>query len=165
MAVALGGVGAGLTAGGRSGLGWPVLIGAVAAIVGAAWMRADRRTMLTRLVAQGDALSMPDVRVYADRLVARRLVIASGLRHVISSCARGSGELVLVQPERVDAHADRLKRLADAFADPHVPIHPVSAALCVRMLREPASSPLYNPHVPADELDRLLTAIERGIAA
>jgi hypothetical protein len=165
IAAGLTAIGALLAVAGRMGQGWPLLIGAAAAAVGAAWVRSERRMLLTRLVAQGDALSLPDVRAYADRLLARRLVIASGLRHVVTCCAPGSGELVLVQPERVDAHSERLERLADAFADPDVPIVPASAALCVRMLREPASSPLYNPHVPESELDRLLTAIERGVAA
>ena len=147
----------------RIGLGWPLLAGAVSAAVGVLWMRADRRAMLIRLVAQGDALSLPAVRAYAERLLDRRTTIAGGLRHVVRSCSGVSGEMTFVQPDRVDVHWQRLERLAAAFADPGVAIQPASAALCVRMLREPVTSPLYNPRLPAEQLDRLLTAIERGV--
>ena len=39
----------------------------------------------------------------------------------------------------------------------------LAAALCVRMLREPVTSPLYNSRLPEEQLDRLLTTIERGV--
>jgi hypothetical protein len=145
------------------GLDWPLLAGAVSAAVGVLWMRAGRRAMLTRLVAQGDALSLPAVRVYAERLLDRRAAIAGGLRHVVRSCSGVSGEMTFVQPDRVDVQWQRLERLAAAFADPDVAIQPASAALCVRMLREPVTSPLYNLRLPEEQLDRLLTAIERGV--
>ena len=164
MAAGLVVAGAVLCLTGRSELGWPLLLGAATAGVGAAWARSERRTLLTRLVAQGDALTLPAVRAYADRLLGRRRVIASGLRYAIDSCMGPTTEFALVRPERVDEHTERLERLAAAFADPAVPIEPASAALCVRMLREPVSSPLYNVRLPPSELDRLLTAIERGVS-
>jgi hypothetical protein len=145
------------------GLDWPLLAGAVSAAVGVLWMRADRRAMLTRLVAQGDAMALPPVRAYAERLLERRAAIAGGLRHVVRSCSGVSGEMTFVQPDRVDVQWRRLERLASAFADPDVAIQPSSAALCVRMLREPVTSPLYNPRLPEEQLDRLLTTIERGV--
>src|SRR5205814_5460541 len=120
------------------------LLGAAAAGMGAGWAWSERRTLLTRLVAQGDALTLPAVRAYADRLLGRRRIIASGLPYAVESCSWPTSEFALVRPERVDAHTERLERLAAAFADLDVPIEPASAALCVRMLREPVSSPLYN---------------------
>lgn len=135
----------------------------MSAAVGVLWMRADRRAMLTRLVAQGDALALPPVRAYAEHLLDRRVVIAGGLRHVVRSCCGVSGEMTFVQPDRVDVQWRRLERLAAAFADPAVDVQPASAALCVRMLREPTTSPLYNPRLPDEQLDRLLTTIERGV--
>lgn len=146
------------------GVSWPLVAGAAAAAGGGLWARSKLRSTLTQLVAQGDAWSLPAVRVHAGRLVERRRRIATGLRRVISSCRDRSGDMTLVQVDRVDAHWQRLERLAEAFADPDVTVHPVSAALCVRMLREPVTSPLYNPRLPERELDRLLTAIEAGVA-
>ena len=146
------------------GVSWPLLVGAAAAAMGCLWAHSNLRSTLTQLVAQGDAWSLPAVRAHAARLVDRRWRIASGLRRVVNSCRDPSGEMTLVQVDRVDAHWQRLERLAEAFADPQVTVHPVSAALCVRMLREPVTSPLYNPRLPEHELDRLLTAIEAGVA-
>jgi hypothetical protein len=165
IAAALSAAGALACAGGQSSVGWPLLLGAAAAALGAAWVWGERGALLTRLVAQGDALTLPAVRAYAERLLRRRQTIAAGLRYALDSCAWPTSEFALVRPERVDEHTERLARLAEAFADPAVPIDPSSAALCVRMLREPVVSPLYNVRRSPAELDRLLTAIERGVLA
>jgi hypothetical protein len=162
-ALALAAVGAALAATRHDGIGWPLLLGAATAAVLGMWIRSERRSLLTRLVAQGDALNLAPVRAHADKLVSQRQSIAAGLRYALSSCTFPSADFALVRPERVMTHARRLERLAMAFADTRVPVEPTSAALCVRLLREPVASPLYNCRLPPDQLDRVLTVIERGV--
>ncbi len=163
-AVALAPAGATLAATGRDGIGWPLLLGAATAVACGLWIRSERRVLLTRLVAQGDALGLAPVRAHADKLLSQRQSIATGLRHAISSCAFPAADFALVRPERVSAHERRLEWLAAAFADARIPVEPSSAALCVRLLCEPVTSPLYNHQIPPDQLDHVLTVIERGFA-
>ena len=65
--------------------------------------------------------------------------------------------------ERVELYAHRLDRLASAFADQSLQVSPVAAALSVRLLSEPITSPLYNDRLPVQRLDQILAAIERGV--
>jgi hypothetical protein len=163
-AVALVPAGVVLAATGRDSIGWPLLLGAATAVASGLWIRSERRVLLTRLVAQGDALTLAPVRAHADRLLGRRQFIADGLRHAISSCTFPAADFALVRPERVSAHEERLEWLAAAFADARIPVEPSSAALCVRLLCEPVTSPLYNHQISPDQLDHVLTVIERGFA-
>jgi hypothetical protein len=157
-------VGAAAMAAGAVQLGWSLLIAAAVAGAGVAWVRSDRRELLTRLVAQGDALSLPAVHDFATTLGARRHAVAAGLGQAIQASSPSGSEFDLVRPERVSHQADRLRRLAEAIADPRVAVRPASLALCIRLLRYPTISPLYNPTHPEELLDRALRAIEEGVA-
>jgi hypothetical protein len=161
MTACMAGIGA--LAAGAAQLGWALLIAAAAAGAGAAWVRSDRRELLTRLVAQGDALSLPVVREFAASLASRRHAVAAGLGHAVRACGPAGSEFSVVRPERVSGRIDRLRRLADAIADPRVAVRPASLALCIRLLRYPTISPLYNPAHADELLDRVLGVIEEGV--
>jgi len=120
-----------------------------------------------RLVAQGDALSIADVRAHAQRLGTprERRRLADGLRTAVASVTTGAHVPVMVNAPRVDDFAARLLGIAEAIADPGVSFSPQALALCGQMLHDPMRSPLCNPQVPERELPRILELVERGRAA
>ncbi len=142
-----------------------VLAGALAAIGTAVAIRSDTRRLLTALVAQGDAFSLGPVRHHADRLVAMRPVVAAGFRDALETMRNPMAHVAPFCTERVELYAHRLDRLASAFADQSLQVSPVAAALSVRLLSEPITSPLYNDRLPVQRLDQILAAIERGVYA
>jgi hypothetical protein len=162
-AVAVGLLGVALLAVAGGAWGVPVLIGAASALGLAGISRSDRRRLLTRLVAQDDAGALDEVRRFARRLLAPRERARLARALVNAARAPRTSELVVVRPERAEPVAAELLALARAIADPDVPLRPRSAALCLRLLVEAPLSPLYNPHVPATDLDRLLELIRGGV--
>jgi hypothetical protein len=70
---------------------------------------------------------------------------------------------MVVAPGRVALFAPRLLALADAIGDERISVTPPAVALCRRLLSDGAGSPLYNPHLPERELDRVLKAVKAGI--
>ncbi|HET9719552.1 MAG TPA: hypothetical protein VFP55_05710 [Solirubrobacteraceae bacterium] len=147
------------------GVGVPLLIGAAAAFWLASICRSDRRRLLVRLVAQGDAFSLDEVRSLGDRLLStrERLRLASALRAAVESILPGARSSLMVNPARVDLVAERLLQLSDAIADRGIVISAQAVALCRQLLHEPMRSPLYNPSVSELELPRLLDLVERGL--
>lgn len=166
VAALLAAAGASLVALGREGVGVPLGIGAAAAVGLWALCRTDRRRLLVRLVAQGDAFSLAEVQALARKLCSQRerRRLASGLRAAADAGATGSQLSIMVDPARADGASDRLRALAEAFADPLVAVSPPAAALCRRLLCDAMHSPLYNPHVPEPELGRILDVLEHGMA-
>lgn len=146
--------------------GYPLLIGAAAAVGLAGLCRTDRRRLLVRLVAQGDASRVADVCLTARRLVspAQRRRLADGLRAAAECGQTGAQRSMMVDPARADGMSTRLQALAEAFADPLVLVSAQAAALCRCLLCEPMRSPLYNPHVSERELERVLDVLERGVS-
>lgn len=147
------------------GLGVPLLIGAAAAFGLAGICRSDRRRLLVRLVAQGDAYGIEEVSRLAKRLLTarERQRLAKALRGAVESLLPGAQSTLMVNPARVDMVAERLSAIADAIADVGVAISAQAAALCRQLLHEPMRSPLYNPGIPEPELPRLLDLVERGL--
>lgn len=147
------------------GAGVPLLIGAATAIGLAGMYRSDRRRLLVRLVAQGDAYSIEEVRMLAARLLTarERQRLAIALRGAVESLLPGAQSSLMVNPARVDMVAERLAAIADAIADLGVVISAQAAALCRQLLHEPMSSPLCNPRIPEPELPRVLDLVERGL--
>jgi hypothetical protein len=165
-ALALTVCGAGLIVAGRwRATGVALLVGAASALAMAALSRGDRRRLLVALVAQGSEL--PEVQRAAASLTSRRerVRLARSLR---IAAEHGNGLPVntplVVDPARAADAAARLRRLADAIAAPSVSTEPAALALCRQMLTEPRRSPLCNARLPAAELERLLRAVERGVA-
>jgi hypothetical protein len=144
------------------GLGLFLLVGvaAVVVVVGVWWWRADYKQLLTCLVAQGDAGSLPEVRAWAEHLDAQRSVLARGFRRL---CGRRSG--LFSVGARFNEYEQRLLGLASALEDRRVPIKSTSLALASRLLHEPSVSPLYNRELPVEELDHALEVIERGVGS
>jgi hypothetical protein len=165
-ALALTVCGAGLIVAGHwRATGVALLVGAASALAMAALSRGDRRRLLVALVAQGSEL--PEVQRAAASLTSRRerVRLARSLR---IAAEHGNGLPVntplVVDPARAADAAARLRRLADAIAAPSVSTEPAALALCRQMLTEPRRSPLCNARLPAAELERLLRAVERGVA-
>lgn len=148
-----------------AGPGVPLGVGALAAFGLSGIARTDRRRLLVRLVAQGDALAIGSVRAYGARLSSRRERerLAQGLRLALRVIAPGSQVQIMVDPGRVDDCAPRLRGLADSVADPRVSCSPQALALCGQLLHDPTRSPLCNPHVPTRELWRILDLVEQGL--
>jgi hypothetical protein len=152
---------------GSPGLAISVAVGAVAAVAIGALAVDDRRRMVLALVAQGDANSIPEVRALADRLAgdpSERHRVATSLRTAARAKGVGGRAPMLVAPGRVTAYAPRLLALADAIEDPRRTVSPPAVAMCRGLLCDGASSPLYNPNLSEHDLDRVLRAVEAGIA-
>jgi hypothetical protein len=142
--------------------------GAIAALVIGGLAVDERRRLLLALVAMGDANSIPEVGALAERLAhdptERRRVAASLRTAAHTDPATGSRAPMLVAPGRVARYAPRLLALADAIGDVRVSVSPSAVALCRRLLTDGAGSPLYNPNLSERELDRVLAAVEAGVA-
>jgi hypothetical protein len=100
--------------------------------------------------------------VRCRQLIALALTLGV-LGGVLSASGRARLGLV-VYPPRADAVRDRLIALAERFTNPSVDVSPPAAALCRRLLCDAQHSPLYNPHVPEDDLGRILDVVEREIS-
>jgi hypothetical protein len=161
---AVGATGAALVALGHGELGFAGLVAGCIGAGGSALLRSERRTLLTRLVAQGSGGDRPEVRAFAAELVSppRRRRLAQGLQLAAGAGLPGPHEYTYVRPERAQSVRDDLLRLAAAFADQSRPVTAASAALCRRLLCEAIASPLYNPAVPDGELARTLRVIGSG---
>jgi hypothetical protein len=126
--------------------------------------RAERSSLLMRVVAQGDASLVEGADAYARKLASSpmRLRLARGLERAAASGRPGLHEYTWVRPERAFDVCEELLRLAAGFRDLAVSVTPASAALCRRLLCEAAASPLYNPKIPEAELVRVLGLIAAG---
>jgi hypothetical protein len=162
-AALVGGAGAAASALGNAQLGVAALIAAATGCGAAALARSERRRVLTCLVAAG--VQEGEARAFAAELVSPTLRrrLARGLERAAAAGRPGLHEFTHMRPERARAFHGELLALASAFADPARSVDAVSAALCRRLLCEPTVSPLYNPGVADQELERTLRAIERGV--
>jgi hypothetical protein len=151
-------------------LAGPVGAGAITAMVIGGLAVDERRRLLLSLVAMGDANSIPEVGALSERLAhdpTERRRIAASLRtaaHTDRANGASSRAPMLVAPGRVARCAPRLLALADAIGDVRVSVSPSAVALCRRLLTDGAGSPLYNPNLSERELDRVLAAVEAGVA-
>jgi hypothetical protein len=162
VGVALAAAGVVLVALGRVAIALCSAVGVAAAMATIALIRGNSQRLLTDLVAQGDALGLAPVREHAQHLIKQRTRLATCLRRVLADL-NGSRTALPLCADRLQLYADRIEGLASAFADQDLPISPVAAALCARLLWEPGRSPLYNDHLPVVRLERLLDVIETGV--
>ena len=135
----------------------PLLVGALSSIfltARAFWRHWD---ILDRLLLERDAYRIAEVRRRADRsasMTNRQLLAASITRllgHPYSACAA-----------RVLAEAEGLEALARELDDPGLILDPLCAVACERLLREVASSPLYNEALPAGDTGVRIRQIRAG---
>jgi hypothetical protein len=144
--------------------------GAVTALIICGLALDERRRLLVSLVAMGDATSIPEVAALAERLAhdpAERRRVAASLRTAASAGRPGgigSRAPMIVAPGRVAMYAPRLLAVADAIGDERISVSPPAVALCRRLLTDGVGSPLYNPNLSERELERVLAAVEAGIA-
>lgn len=140
--------------------------GTLAALAVALLALTERRRLLLALVTQGDASSLAEVRVFAERLCspAERAQLAGALHAAAEAGRTGAHSPMLVDPARADEFGHRLRDIADALTAPGSRVSATAIALCRRLLSEAAISPLYNPRLPAAELGRVLALVEREIA-
>lgn len=157
-------IGGFLTAVGEERTGVPLLIGAAGALALLGLCRADRRRLLVTLVAQGDAWSVEGVSELAARLRTprERRRLADGLR-AAADVGAGVQLSLMVYPPRADAVRDRLTALAERFSDPLVNVSATAAAICRRLLCDAQHSPLYNLHLPEEDLWQILDLVERDL--
>jgi hypothetical protein len=146
--------------------GVPLLVGAGVGALLTLNARDDRGRLLVRLVSQGDAWAIEEVRSAARRLLSskERVRLSRGLALAADAGRPGPQEFTIVRPERAYTVSDRLRGLSAAIGDPGVPVSASAIALCRRLLSESFLSPLYNPYLTERDLDRILVAIERDIA-
>jgi hypothetical protein len=143
--------------------------GAVTALVICGLAVDERRRLVLTLVAMGDANSIPEVGALAERLAhdpAERRRVAASLRTAVSAGRPGLAGYrapMVVAQGRVALVAPRLLALADAIGDQRVSVSPPAVALCRRLLTDGVGSPLYNPNLPEQELDRVLAVVEAGV--
>jgi len=164
LALALGLSGGLLAGAGEPRVGVPLLIGAAGAIALLGLCRGDRRRLLVSLVAQGDAWNVAGVSELAARLQSprERRRIAAGLR-AAADVGAGAQLPLMVDAPRAHAAGERLRALAQRFGDPLVSVSAPAAAICRRLLCDAQHSPLYNPHVPEEDLERILALVERDL--
>ena len=121
------------------------------------------RELVSSLALNPNAYTVPEVRRYGEDLVVlrgRRRVAAALERVVANAGAPGSYYLA----SRVHACRHELRALAEALRAPETRVEPTSVAMCWRLLRNAAESPLYNWHLPADDLPMAVRRIQAGIS-
>lgn len=120
------------------------------------------------LLAERDAYSIVAVRRQAARFATpkRRHRLGAWLRKVVA-VAEGDqhppSSQVRVIDARVRPRRERLLKLADAFDDDRIDVHPASVALLHQVLTRPGLSPLYNVGLQEDLVDLALHRVEAGI--
>lgn len=121
-----------------------------------------RRELIATLALNPSAYSVPEVRRYGAGLVMLRgrRQVAAALERVLSH-AGTPGSYYLA--DRVHKCRGEIRDLAEALRAPGTRAEPSSVALCWRLLRSAADSPLYNWHLPAEDLRVTVRRIRAGV--
>lgn len=141
----------------RPELALPLFLGGLA--VGAFGVRAlwRRWDLVDRLAGERDAYVISEVLAYASREA------TMGRRHTYAALVRSRLRQpgLALQP-RVDAAAEELEALASELDDGELTLDPACAVACMRLLSDPAESPLLNPALPAEDLRSSVRQIRSG---
>jgi len=141
----------------RPELALPLFFGGLA--VGALGVRALWRQwdLVERLSGERDAYVIPEVLAYASReaTMERR----HGFAALIRSRLNQPG---LALDGRVSAAAEELEALASELDDGELALDPACAVVCMRLLSDPAESPLLNQALPPEELRSRVRQIRSG---
>jgi hypothetical protein len=144
----------------RPELAWPLFLGGL--IVGVLGMRALWRhwDLVDRLAQDHDALLIPDVLEYASREATpeRRRAYAASIRNLLDAPD-------LIRTARLAAVADELDALASELEDDDLTLDPVGAVACMRLVSDPAASPLLNAALAPEELRSKVRQIRFGFTA
>jgi hypothetical protein len=144
----------------RPALALPLFLGGVVAgVLGtrAFWRRWD---LLDHLADEHDAYVISDVVAYASRetTMDKRRAFAAFIRAVLREPGFGC-------EERVRVAARDLEALAAELEDEELTLDPASAVACLRLLGDPALSPLINPVLPPEDLGSRVFQIRSGFSA
>ncbi len=141
----------------------PLGAGSLAGLVLAAWSWVSRRERVARLALDRSAYGLPEVDAYGRRFVAprERAKLAAALETIVFGSS-GTGQWYL--EDRIAAYGMQLAGLAQVLRQTDAEVQPESMVACHRLLTEAGESPLYNPHISADELPAAIRRIRRGIA-
>lgn len=121
-----------------------------------------RRDLIFQLALNEQAYTVPEVRRYGDGLVvpsARRRA-AEALERVLRDVGT-PGSYYLTG--RVYACRREIRELAEALRAPESQAEPTSLAMCWQLLRNGVDSPLYNWHLPAEDLRTTVRRIRAGV--
>jgi hypothetical protein len=144
----------------RPALALPLFLGGV--VVGVLGTRAfwRRWDLLDQLADERDAYAIPDVVAYASRenTMDRRRASASFIRAAVREPGLGC-------EARVRVAAPDLEALASELEDEELTLDPASAVACLRLLSDPALSPLINPVLPPEDLRSRVFQIRSGFSA
>jgi hypothetical protein len=121
------------------------------------------RERIARLALSPEAYVLPEVDRYGRRLAEprRRARLAASISRVVAE-AHLPGNFYLA--ERVATFAREFETLARELLRPTARIEPASVVACHRLLTSAVESPLYNPRLPAQDLELALARIRAGIA-
>jgi hypothetical protein len=141
----------------RPAFAMPLFIGGIA--IGARGMRAlwRRWDLVERLAGEHEAYEIPEVFAYAAREATFER------RHTYAAWIRGElQQTTLLHAQRVRLAAEELEALACELDDHKLELDPASAVACMRLLSEPAQSPLLNLELPPEELRSRVRQIRAG---
>jgi hypothetical protein len=128
----------------------------------ALWLR--RRELIERLAVHPEAYTIPDVARFGSRVasVRGRQELAARLEALVRQT---DSPWHVHLTDRVRLHARDLEAIARELVVPSSYVRPASAVACRRLLTRTVRSPLYNPHLPEEDLTAVLARIRTGINA
>lgn len=125
-----------------------------------------RRLLLEQLALDPEALDIPEVRAFGERLTTpdARARLAAAIRSMVKDAFQPASRLrCLFLVDRVAAYARELDAIARDLCSPAVRIDPVTAARCRWLLTTAAENPLYDRRLPAEDLGSILHRISAGM--
>lgn len=137
---------------------FPLFIGGLATLtlgMRALWRRWD---LVDQLCDDRDAYVIPEVlkRAARETTMRRRRSFAIVLRYWLGEPGTACGT-------RAAVVADDVWSLACELEDEALELEPEAGVTCMRLVSDPASSPLLNPDVPEDELRSRILQIRAGL--
>lgn len=143
-------------------LAFSLLCGTACLLVLALFDTVRRRELIALLALNEQAYTVPEVRRYGNGLVvpSGRRRAAAALERVLRN-AGSPGSYYLA--DRVHACRHEIRSLAEALRAPEARVEPTSVAMCWQLLRSGVESPLYNWHLPAEDLRVAVRRIQAGI--
>lgn len=146
-----------------AGLVVPLAAGAGIEILLAGASLVQRRERIARLALAPEAYVLPEVGRYGRRLAEprQRERLSASISRLLAE-VHVPGNLFLA--ERVRKVARELEAIARALLRPAASVEPASVVACHRLLTHAVESPLYNPRLPAADLELALARIRAGLS-
>lgn len=143
-------------------LAFAVGVGSAAEGILAVVVKGRRHDLLLDLASKPTAYELADVRRFGVRLAS--LKQRRAMARAMGALLRDPGwPHSLYAVDRVAAVAPRLAAVEEALSDSTIEIEPVAMATLLQLLTNGETSPLLNPAVAAEELERIVAAVLSGI--